>query len=73
MSADKVILQISDAVLVTGRFSIRVGPVRLVDVATGLDSTVPLVGPLAPLNLIPLEGAVADRRRRTCGARPTTR
>ena len=36
VSADKVLLQISDAVLVTGSFSIRIGPVRLVDVATGL-------------------------------------
>ena len=57
VSADKVLLQISDAVLVTGSFSIRVGPVRLVDVATGLLSSVPLVGPLAPLNPIPLQTA----------------
>ncbi len=60
VSADKVLLQISDAVLVTGSFSIRIGPVRMVDVATGLQSAVPLVGPLAPLNLIPTEDLVAD-------------
>jgi hypothetical protein len=37
VSADKVIFQVSDALLITGAFSLRVGPVRLVDVNTGLN------------------------------------
>jgi Ca2+-binding RTX toxin-like protein len=59
-SADKVILQISDAVLITGGFSFRIGPVQLVDVATGLQSDIPLtVGPTA-LNFIPTADLVPD-------------
>ncbi|MGH9281817.1 MAG: hypothetical protein ACRD0S_02650, partial [Acidimicrobiales bacterium] len=43
-SADKVLLQISDAVVITGGFSVRVGPVEYVDIVTGLTG-VPSVNP----------------------------
>ena len=74
VSADKVLLQISDAVLVTGAFSVRIGPVRLVDVATGLQSSVPLRRPARAAQPDPdRERRRAWIRRRTCGGRPTTR
>ena len=74
VSADKVLLQISDAVLVTGSFSFRVGPVRLVDVATGLLSVGPAGRPAGAAQPDPARRRRRSWiRRRTCGGRPTTR
>ena len=45
VSADRMLLQISDAVLITGGFSLLLGPVEYVDVVTGLNGT-PAPGPV---------------------------
>ncbi|HEX7167002.1 MAG TPA: Calx-beta domain-containing protein [Acidimicrobiales bacterium] len=61
LSADRMLLQVSDFVHVSGGFKLVIGPVRYVDIATGLrTATGPLVTPLVAVPLANADGADPD-------------